>query len=238
MGSNQFKSEQQVTQEQEQEAQQKSQDEMLEFKQINLFDNTTPAEEVLLSKSIFGIDKDQIRFDLIKLRRDSEAINAMSGTKAVKGLSEVSGTGRKPWKQKGTGRARAGTRRRPQERGGARAHDVATVHNCQLPKKVRKLALKHAIAYKFASNAVIITNDNYNLEPGTKNLKQILDQNNINKCLIVHQTIPLELKRSSANLYKVNCLPAIGLNVNSILKHEHLILSTSSIEYLKEFFSK
>ncbi|MFO1129838.1 MAG: 50S ribosomal protein L4 [Rickettsiales bacterium] len=206
---------------------------IIKLKQTPIFSDDT--NEIEISENIFGIK--EIRFDLIKRYLDWQRINRIAGTKAVKGLSEVSGTGAKPHKQKGTGRARAGTKRAPQHRGGAVAHDVATVHNPKMTKKEKKLALKHVLSYKVISGSLVLVDNYNNVEPKTKQILQKLKAHNINNCLLIDSDISINLKKACANLYKIDCLPAKAINVYSILNHENLILSKSACENITEYLN-
>lgn len=207
----------------------------ISIKQTPIFSNS--ELEIQIPEHIFGIKIDENRFDVIKRYLDWQRINKIKGTKAVKGLSEVSGTGAKPHKQKGTGRARAGTKRAPQHRGGAVAHDVATVFNLKMTKKEKKMALRHALSYKIARGELIIINDFESIQPKTKELLTKLHAHNIKNCLLIDEVVSCNLKNACANLYKIDCLPAKAINVYSILNHEQLILSKSSIDHIAKYLA-
>ena len=202
-------------------------------RQMPLFGDS--ASEIEVSDEIFSI-KD-IRYDLIKLYRDWQLAGRMKGTKAVKGLSEVSGSGKKPWKQKGTGRARAGSKRRPQDRGGAVAHDVATVHAFKLNKKVKELAIKSVLSHKMMDGGLVFVNECNLTNHKTSEMLDVLKKHDLHSsCLIVDSSINENIARACANLHNVNCLPAKAINVYSVLNHHNLVISSKALEEIVNRF--
>ena len=152
-----------------------------------------------------------------------------------KGVSDISGTTKKPWRQKGTGRARAGSLRSPQFRGGAVIFGPhPRDHGYSLPKKVRHLALRTALSTKVASGALLIVED---LKAGikkTKDLAKKLEGLGLRSALIIDgPEVNQDFARTAANFPEVDVLPQQGINVYDILRHEHLVLTKAAVESLE-----
>ncbi|KAL1540393.1 50S ribosomal protein L4-like [Salvia divinorum] len=159
------------------------------------------------------------------------------GTHSTKTISEVSGTGRKPWRQKGTGRARHGTLRGPQFRGGATMHGPKPrSHAIKLNKKVRRLGLKIALSARAAEGKLMVFEDLEVPSHKTKNIVHFVSQmENAKKILVVDGgPINEKLKLATQNLHYVNVLPSIGLNVYSILLHDTLVMSRDAVNRIVE----
>lgn len=155
------------------------------------------------------------------------------GTAATKERSYVSGGGKKPWRQKGTGRARAGSTRSPLWRGGGtifgpHPRDYAY----RLPQKVKQAALRSVIAYKFREDKLLVI-DNWQLEEAkTKKVVNILNGLGVKNALIVTAGKDEKLQKSANNIPGVQVSELSGLNVHNILRHEHLIFSPASLQEL------
>jgi len=184
--------------------------------------------------------KEELRVDLLQRMVIYQRAKRRRGTAKTKTLHEISGTTKKPWPQKGLGRARAGTRRAPQFRGGFKAHGpVQRDFSINLPKKVRKFALRVALSTKYAQNSLTIVE---NLEIGshkTKYLNELMAQKGFpedEKILIAGDdpNEPTSLYYASRNVRRINLLPSAGLNVYDILNHDHLILNIDTIKYLED----
>lgn len=158
------------------------------------------------------------------------------GTASTKGWAEVSGGGRKPWRQKGTGRARAGSIRSPLWRGGAvifgpKPRD----YSFKLPKKVRRLALKSALTAKVRDGELIVLEDLTLTKPRTKDMVAVLKALNVNnKALIVTAGNEQNVALSARNLPGVTWLPAAGLNVYDILAHDKLVITKEAVSRVEE----
>lgn len=184
-----------------------------------------------LNNEIFNIE---VRPDIIKRVVRWQLLNRMAGTKARKNLSEVSGTGKKPFAQKGTGRARLGTLRAPHLRGGAAAQPVSRVHTTKLQKKVRILGLKSILSSKMSDGKLIVV-DHCKIDAiGTKILSNILNGRGIKSCYMISDAIDDNLLKSCSNLHTINVVPFIGANVYDILKHEYLIIDVQGMKMLEE----
>ncbi|XP_026408420.1 uncharacterized protein LOC113303589 isoform X2 [Papaver somniferum] len=178
-----------------------------------------------------------IRKDIVHRVVKWQLANRRQGTHSTKTISEVSGTGRKPWPQKGTGRARHGSLRGPQFRHGATMHGPKPrSYAMKLQKKVRRLGLKCALSARMAEGKLLVFDD---LEIPTHKTKHIVNcvqqMENSKKVLIVDGgPIDEKLKLATQNLHYVNVLPSIGLNVYSILQHDTLVMSRDAVDRIVE----
>ncbi len=158
------------------------------------------------------------------------------GNHKTKGISDVQGTTRKPFKQKGTGRARQGSLRSPQFRGGAVIFGpVVRDHGFSLPKKVRSLGLKVALSSKQSEQNLIVV-DRISFESGkTSDLRQKMEALGISSALFVGGgSLDLGFQRAASRLIGIDVLPQIGLNVYDILRHKTLVLEQGVLSYLEE----
>jgi large subunit ribosomal protein L4 len=157
-----------------------------------------------------------------------------AGTHKTKGMGEVSGTTKKPYKQKGTGNARQGSLRAPQFRTGGRVHGpVVRDHGYDLPKKVRKLGLISALSQKQAEGKLIVI-DAATAGAKTKELAAKLKILGWTSTLIIDGAVDANFLRASRNIHGVDILPTIGANVYDILQHDVLAITTAGIAGLKE----
>ena len=157
-----------------------------------------------------------------------------AGTHKVKGLSEVQGTTKKPYRQKGTGNARQGSLRAPQFRKGGIVHGpVVRSHAYDLPKKVRRLGLISALSQKQAEGKLVVL-DAAAGATKTKELAAKLKALGWNSALIVDRAVDENFLRASRNIVGLDVLPTVGANVLDILAHDVLAITTSGIEGLKE----
>ena len=157
-----------------------------------------------------------------------------SGNHKVKGLSEVSGTTKKPYKQKGTGNARQGSLRAPQFRTGGVVHGpVVRDHGYDLPNKVRRLGLISALSQKQADGKLVVL-DAASGTTKTKDLVAKLRALGWSSALIVDRAVDEGFLRASRNIPRVDVLPTVGANVYDILKHDVLVVTTAGIEGLRE----
>ena len=156
-----------------------------------------------------------------------------AGTHKTKGMSEVSGTTRKPYKQKGTGNARQGSLRAPQFRTGGRVHGpVMRSHEYSLNKKVRRLGLISALSQKQAEGKLVVL-DTAAGETKTAGLVKKLKALGWSSALIIDHTVDEGFLRASRNIHKVDVLPTIGANVYDILNHDVLAITKAGIDGLK-----
>lgn len=191
--------------------------------------------DVELSNDIFGL---QPRQDLIHRMIRWQLARRRAGTHAVKNRAEIWRTGKKIYKQKGTGGARHGSARVPQFRGGGRAFGpIVRSHAHDLPKKVRALALKHALSAKVQEGSLIVWTGTHIEEAKTKAIRISLQKLGLSSALIVDGTeIQEHFARAVRNIPLVDLLPIQGLNVYDILRHEKLILTKAALVALEARF--
>jgi large subunit ribosomal protein L4 len=164
-----------------------------------------------------------------------QLLNRRSGSASTKSRSKVRSSGRKLWRQKGTGRARVGAASSPTRRGGGIAfgpHPRKYVH--KIPKKVRKSALCMALTDKFQNERLVVV-DSFNLsEVKTKNFVEVMKIFDASKALIITEEKNENLEKSSRNVPWVKVMRHEGLNVYDVLNHEHLFLVQSAIPKIEE----
>ena len=157
-----------------------------------------------------------------------------AGTHKVKGMGEVQGTTKKPYKQKCTGNARQGSLRAPQYRTGGVVHGpVVRDHGYDLPKKVRRLGLISALSQKQAEGKLVVI-DTAAGTAKTRDLAKKLAALGWSSALIIDHAVDAGLLRASRNIVGVDVLPTIGANVYDILAHDVLAVTTAGVESLKE----
>ena len=189
-----------------------------------------------LPDEIFALEPRQ---DIIKLVVDHQRIKKIAGTRSVKNLSEVSGTGKKPFAQKGTGNARRGTNRAPHMRGGAAAHDVSTNSKVRkINKKVRFLGLSHSLSLKVSQKKLFVV-DNLSLDiHKTTNLLEILSKyrNRSNESVLIIDSMKTDINlfHAARNLHNVTTVCRFGANVYDIIKHSSVIICKDAISMIAE----
>ena len=192
------------------------------------------VNDIKLSKEIYGITpNDNVLSDAINVAR----CGLRQGTYKVKNRSEVSGGGRKPWRQKGTGRARQGSIRAPQWRGGGVAlGPVPRDYSLKMNRKERKLALKSALSYKAKDNEIIVV-DNIEVNvPKTKEMLNLLETLSIKdkKVLIVMSELTENVILASRNLQNVLIMEPSELNVLDIVNADCLLADVDAIKEIEE----
>ena len=193
------------------------------------------AGEVELDEAIFGLEP---RADILQRCVRWQLAKRRAGTHAVKNRAEIARTGKKMYKQKGTGNARHGSARVPQFRGGGRAFGPQVrSHEHDLPKKVRALALKHALSAK-ARDASLIVIDEVKLgEAKTKGLKDTFGRLGFaNALIIAGAEVDVNFGRAARNLPNIDVLPVQGINVYDILRRDKLVLSRAAVDALEARF--
>jgi len=157
-----------------------------------------------------------------------------AGTHKVKGMGEVSGTTKKPYKQKGTGNARQGSLRSPQFRTGGVVHGpVVRDHGYSLPKKVRRLGLISALSQKHAEGKLVVLDAAVAADPKTRALAARLKVLGWRSALIIDGVVDDNFLRASRNIHGVDVLPSVGANVYDILRHDVLAITAAGVEGLK-----
>ncbi|HHW35785.1 MAG TPA: 50S ribosomal protein L4 [Bacillales bacterium] len=201
---------------------------------VALYNQTgSQVGEIELSEAVFGIEPNKsVLFDAIVMQRATRR----QGTHKVKNRSEVSGGGRKPWRQKGTGRARQGSIRSPQWRGGGIVFGpTPRSYSFKLPKKVRRLAIKSALSTKVLENDVVVLENLIIEAPKTKDMVQVLNALSLNKKVLVitadaDQTIEL----SARNIPGVTVVDANGVNVLDVMSHDKMVITKEAAEKVGE----
>ena len=189
--------------------------------------------EIELQDAVFGIEpNNKVLFDAIVMQRASQR----QGTSKVKNRSEVRGGGRKPWRQKGTGRARQGSIRSPQWRGGGTVFGpTPRSYAYKLPKKVRRLAIKSALATKVVENNIVVLEDLVLNAPKTKDMLAVLKGLTVEKkALIVTADANESVELSARNIPGVTVITADGVNVLDVLHHDKLIMTKAAVEKVEE----
>lgn len=190
--------------------------------------------EISLNEDIFAVEF--IRDDIIKQVIDWQRAKAMSGNHKTKTVSEVSGTTKKPFKQKGTGNARQGSLRSVQMRGGGVAHGPRVrSHATKLPKKVRKLGLIHALSEKFAEGKLLVIDSLKLDKPKTSALVNILSKFQGKSFFVIDgNEVDNNFSLAAKNIYNAVIVPQIGANVYDIIRHEYVLLSQEAVSVLEE----
>lgn len=182
-----------------------------------------------------GIFAQEARPDILHRVVRWQQAKARSGNHQTKTISMVQGSTRKPFRQKGTGRARQGTIRAPQHRGGAVVFGPQVRdHAFDLPKKVRKLGLKVALSSKLTDGNLIIVESLQLKDAKTKELREVLKKNNWDSVLFIDgEKVDEGFARASQNIVGIDVLPQQGANVYSILQHKTLILTKDAVHHLE-----
>ncbi|MFP3944644.1 MAG: 50S ribosomal protein L4 [Alphaproteobacteria bacterium] len=193
------------------------------------------AGSVDLDEGIFGLEP---RSDILQRMVVWQLAKRRAGTRKTQSRSEVTGSTRKAIRQKGTGGARHGNRKAPQFRGGGKAMGpVVRSHAIGLPKKVRALALRHALSAKQASGALIVLDDARLEAPKTKELRRAFEDMGVRSALVIGGTeIDDNFRRAARNMPLVDVLPAAGLNVYDILRRDTLVLTRAALEQVEARF--
>jgi large subunit ribosomal protein L4 len=187
--------------------------------------------EVALNDAVFGaeVNRDVI-YEVVRMQMAAKR----QGTHDTKERSEISGGGKKPWRQKGTGRARAGTTRSPLWRGGGTVFGpTPRAHSFTVPKKVRRLALISALSMKVKEEKLLVLKDFPLAEVKTKKFKEVLDLFGLKKTLVVIDRASEVLEKSSRNLPDVKMMRCEGINVYDLLKYDSLVLLEPSIQKIE-----
>ncbi len=188
--------------------------------------------EIAVKDEVFGVSpKVGILHEVVQW----QLARRRAGTASTKRRSEVSGGGRKPWRQKGTGHARAGSNTSPLwRRGGSVFGPKPRSYSYPLPKKVRKLGVRMALSDRVQSDKVYVVRDFGLQEIKTKRVAELLGRFDVNKVLFVTKERDRVLELSARNIPYVTVLPQAGLNVYDILRHDYLILQEDAISPLEE----
>ena len=194
--------------------------------------NKEKVGEVDLKEDIFEVEiKPYLLHEVVVWQRACRR----GGNASTKTRGEVAGSGRKPWRQKGTGRARVGSVRTPIWRGGGTVFGPRPrSYSYSLPKKVRRAALKMALSSKLADGQLVVLDDYPDTGPKTKDFVQMMEKFDLKKVLFITLAGHKNLELSSRNVPYVQVLPAAGLNVYDILRYDHLVLLSPAVAAIEE----
>lgn len=187
---------------------------------------------IVLNEAVFGAE---VRTDILDRVIQWQLAKRRAGTHCAKNISAVQGTTKKPWKQKGTGRARQGSLRSVQFRKGAVAHGpVPRDHGYDLQKKVRQMGMRCALSCKMNEGKLIIVDSLKLAATKTAEMKKKLDNMKLSSVLFIDaEAIDLNFGNAINNLIYVDAMPAIGANVYDIIKHDTLVLTTEAVKSLE-----
>lgn len=193
--------------------------------------------EIELSDEVWSAE---IHESIVHDAVQSQLASRRAGTHKVKTRAEVRGGGRKPWRQKGTGRARQGSIRSPQWVGGGTVHGPAPrSYAYQLPKKVRRIAMRSVLSSKVADGALIVLDELTMTEAKTRHMVTALKALGINnKALFVDASKSDEVYRSLKNIQGVSYSAADTINVYDLLWHDRLVITKAAVARVEEVFSK
>jgi len=187
--------------------------------------------DIELAEEVFGLP---VRRDILARVVNWQLAKRRAGTHKTKGISDISGTTKKPYKQQGTGRARQGSLRSPQFRGGAVIFGpVVRSHEFGLQKKVRRLGLKTALSAKQAEGKLVVVDEARLDDAKTKALRSRFEALGWGSVLIIDGAVNESFARAARNLPKVDVLPEQGANVYDILRRDTLVLTRAAVQQLE-----
>ena len=191
--------------------------------------------DIELSDDIFAVEVNE---DVMHEVVVNYLANQRQGTQSTKTRSEVSGGGKKPWKQKGTGRARQGSIRAPQWiKGGIALGPKPRSYKYTLNKKVRRLALKSALSSKVLENKLIVLDSLSFDEIKTKNMSKVLSNLNVTKALVVLPESNLNVQASARNIPNVKTALVNTINTYDILKYDAFVVTKDAVAKIEEVYA-
>ena len=188
-----------------------------------------------LNDAVFGVEVNE---HLVHLAVVNQLANKRQGTQKAKTRSEVSGGGRKPWRQKGTGHARQGSTRAPQWTGGGTVFaPVPRDYSFKMNKKEKRFALKSALTSRVQENKIFVLDELSLTEIKTKAMKGVLDSLNVQKALVVTKEADQTVALSARNLPDVKTAHTGTINVYDILKYNNLVITKAAVELIEEVYA-
>ena len=188
-----------------------------------------------LSDAVFGVEVNE---HLVHMAVVSQLANKRQGTQKAKTRSEVSGGGRKPWRQKGTGHARQGSTRAPQWTGGGVVFaPVPRDYSFKMNKKEKRAALKSALSSRVAENKFIVVDEIKFDEIKTKKFQEVLNNLNVNKALVVLEDGNTNVEISARNIADVKTARTNTINVFDILKYNTVIATKAAVATIEEVYA-
>jgi large subunit ribosomal protein L4 len=193
------------------------------------------AGDIELKDEIFGLEP---RSDILHRMVRYQQLKRMAGTHATQDRSEVTVTGKKMYKQKGTGGARHGDKSVPQWRGGGKAFGPKPrSHAIDLPKKVRALALRHALSAKARAGEIMVLDKAESADGKTKSLRQSFHKLGLTNALLIDGAeLDPQFARAARNIPHIDLLPVQGINVYDILRRQKLVLTRAAVAALEARF--
>ena len=193
------------------------------------------VEKIDLSDAVFGVEVNE---HLVHMAVVQYLANRRQGTQKAKTRSEVSGGGRKPWRQKGTGHARQGSTRAPQWTGGGVVFaPVPRDYSFKMNKKEKRLALKSVLTGRVLENKLIVLDELKMDEYKTKQFKKVMENLNVKKGLVVLAENDDKVERSERNLSGINTALTNTINVYDILKSDTLVLTKDAVKKIEEVYA-
>ena len=188
-----------------------------------------------LNDAVFGVE---INEHLVHMAVVSQLANNRQGTQKAKTRSEVSGGGKKPWRQKGTGHARQGSTRAPQWTGGGVVFaPVPRDYSFKMNKKEKRAALKSALTSRVAENKFIVIDEMHFDEIKTKKFQEVLNNLNVNKALVVLEDGNVNAEISARNIADVKTAHTNTINVFDILKYNTVITTKAAVAAIEEVYA-
>ena len=192
-------------------------------------------DKIDLNDAVFGV---AVNEHLVHMAVVQQLANNRQGTQKAKTRSEVSGGGRKPWRQKGTGHARQGSTRAPQWKGGGVVFaPVPRDYSFKMNKKEKRLALKSALTSRVQENKLIVVDELKFGEIKTKNFKKVMDNLNVRKALVVLAENDENVVMSARNLYGIQTALTSTINVYDILRGGTLVLTKDAVKKIEEVYA-
>lgn len=204
---------------------------------VNTFDiQGKQVGEIELSDAVFAVEVSESAMHQVIV---AHLANKRLGTQSALTRAEVRGGGKKPWRQKGTGRARVGSSRNPVwKHGGVAFAPKPRDYSKNVNKKVRRLAVKSALSAKLAGDAIIVVEDMNLSEAKTKKMIAALEALKVDgKALIVTEAVNVDVQRASNNIPGVMTTLSTAMNVYDIMNHDALIMTRSAVENIQEVFA-
>ncbi len=200
---------------------------------VKLYDqNKAEAGEITLAPEVFEVE---VKPEILNLVVRAQRAAKRAGTHSVKGRSDIRGGGAKPWRQKGTGRARAGSSRSPIWRGGAVTFGPQPRdYGFKVNKKVRRLAIKMALSSRLSGENLMVVNGIELPEVKTKLMAGVTEALGLNKALIIAKNLDEKLVLSARNLPGITVQSVEQLNVYDVLRHKQLVLLEGAVESVQE----
>ena len=193
------------------------------------------VEDIELNENVFGIEVNEVAVHTALVNFQA---NQRQGTQSTKTRSEVSGGGRKPWKQKGTGRTRQGSIRAPQWiKGGVVFAPKPRDYRMSIPKTMRRVAITSALTSKVLDNNMIVLESLELAAPKTKEMVNVLNAFEAKKTLIVTAESNENVYKSARNIQGVAVLPVNNINVYDLLKFEKLIITKEAVNKIEEVYA-